>query len=142
MKKTFTKLGLLLLLLCLFVTTFVSCTGGGTGSGTTGGTPTTLPPTTGATTATPTQPPVQIIDATIAQVLAGALDQDYRVTGTVAAVSPTTFLLTDEYGNYLYIYAEVEHELAVGDQARVVGTKVAYANIVELKSIQSIERLS
>lgn len=86
------------------------------------------------------QAPSGVLNATIAEVLSGELDTSYRVTGYVCATASTSFLLADN-GSYLYVYAEREHGLAVGDEAEVVGTAVSYANIIELKSVQSIERI-
>jgi len=82
------------------------------------------------------------ITATIPEVLSGVENTVYSVKGIVCATAPTSFLLTDSSGSYLYVYAQMEHGLVIGDEAKVVGTKVTYCNISELKSVQSIERLS
>ncbi len=74
--------------------------------------------------------------SSIAQVLAGEEEKIYWVEGVICAKSPISFLLTDEAGDFLYVYAQFDHPYQVGDKVKVIGQKVLYANIAELKNIR------
>ena len=73
----------------------------------------------------------------IADMASAPLDKTYLVEGIVCAAGKANLMLTDNEGNYLYVYTEQPHGFDVGDEVRFTGTKAAYWNVYELKDITS-----
>ncbi len=78
----------------------------------------------------------------ISDMAAAPLDRVYAVEGIVCAAGVANLMLTDNDGNYLYVYTEQPHGYSVGDEVRFTGTKAAYWNVYELKDISSSELIS
>lgn len=81
------------------------------------------------------QPPVEAVVATTAEVLAGTVGNEYKTTGTVAAVNAQSFVLADEAGLInVYIGKNYLQDLAVGDNVTVTGTCGTYGNTKQYTS--------
>ena len=79
---------------------------------------------------------------TIKELNSAPTNRVYEIIGYVCAVGKANLLLTDNDGGYLYVYTAFEHDFNVGDEIRIVGTKVDYWNAYELKDISEAFLLS
>ena len=80
--------------------------------------------------------------STILQVLNGEVGNEYWVEGLVCATGAGNFLLTDNDGNYLYVYTQSSHGFVVGDFVKVVGKTYLYWDKIELKDITEATKIS
>ena len=83
-----------------------------------------------------------VTETPISDMAAAPLDQIYTVKGYVCAAGKSNLLLTDNKGNYIYVYTVDPHGYKVGDEVKFTGTKAAYWNVYELKDITSSELVS
>ena len=83
-----------------------------------------------------------VTETPISDMATAPLDQIYAVKGYVCAAGKSNLLLTDNKGNYIYVYTVDPHGYTVGDEVKFTGTKAAYWNVYELKDIISSELVS
>ena len=76
--------------------------------------------------------PIEVIEGTIAEIIAGTVGNSYKTTATVVAVNTQSFLLQDESGYLLsYLGTDYAKDLEVGDVVTVEGKTSTYQGSVQ-----------
>lgn len=78
--------------------------------------------------------------STFPEVIDSEYGELHTVEGIVAAISAWEFIITDNNGNYLYLYME-DHIYSVGDRVRATGYLETYGNTTYELVVSEIQRI-